>query len=112
MPCAFWHNARSPDTSLHVSMRCIYVAAAVGMAASSAHADAGMRGYLVAYKARWCRGGNVQKIGGPLFKLSTGIWVLKSEPGGLCAAPALRREADAHTSGSCRRRLMAMLLVN
>jgi hypothetical protein len=32
MPCAFWHNARSRDTSIHVNMRCIYVAAAVGMA--------------------------------------------------------------------------------
>ena len=59
MPCVFWHNARSRHTSIHVSMRFIYVAAAVGMAivvlfiapvvlmaASSAHADAGMSGYL------------------------------------------------------------------
>jgi hypothetical protein len=72
MPCAFWHNARSPDTSLHVSMRCIYVAAAVGMAASSAHADAGMRGYLVAYKARWCRGGNVQEDWRPTIQIING----------------------------------------
>jgi hypothetical protein len=66
-------------------MRCIYVAAAVGMAivvlfiapvvlmaASSAYADAGMRGYLVAYKARWCRGGNVQEDWRPTIQIING----------------------------------------
>jgi hypothetical protein len=53
-------------------MRFIYVAAAVGMAASSAHADAGMSGYLVAYKARWCRRGNVQEDWRPTIQIING----------------------------------------